>query len=187
MSAEVYRWKLVDDFVKASNLHIRENLIPGTFICMEKSISRWYGGGGYWINEGHPCYIAIYWKPDNGCDIQNLACGESGVMLRLKLVKNIQEEVKAELGWESGNVYELIHGCKVLKELIEPCYHARRVVCADSYFSSVSTAKEIMRLGMRFIGVVKNASKQFTMAFLQALEFEKRGEWKGLRNAKTSM
>ena len=61
------------------------------------------------------------------------------------------------------------------------------MVCADSYFSSVSTAKELMRLGMRFIGVVKTASNQFLMAYLQALEFDKRGEWKGLRNATTSM
>ena len=80
--------------------------------------------------------------------------------------KNIQEEVKAELGQESGNGDDLIHGCKVLKELIEPWYHTNRVVCADSYFASVSTAKELMRLGMRFIAVFKTASKQFLMAYL---------------------
>ena len=61
------------------------------------------------------------------------------------------------------------------------------VVFADSYFASISTAMELMRLGMRFIGLVKTASKQFPMAYLQALEFDKRGEWKGLRNATTSM
>ena len=55
--------------------------------------------------------------------------------------KKIQEEVKAELGKESGNGDDLIHGCMVLKELIEPWYHTHRVVCADSYFGSVSTAK----------------------------------------------
>ena len=101
--------------------------------------------------------------------------------------KKIQEEVKAELGQESGNGYYLNQGCKVLKELIEPWYHTHIVVCAKSYFASVSTAKVLMRLGMRFIGVVKTASNQFTMVYLQALEFEKRGEWKGLRNATTSM
>ena len=61
------------------------------------------------------------------------------------------------------------------------------MVCADSYFASVSTEKELMRLGMRFIGVVKTAPKKFLMAYLQALEFDKRCEWKGLRNATTSM
>ena len=109
------------------------------------------------------------------------------MMLLLKPVKNIQEEVKSELGQESGNGDDLIHGCKVMKELIEPWYHTHRVVCDDSYFASVSTAKELMRLGMRFIGVVKTASKQSPMAYLQALEFDKRGEWKVLRNATTSM
>ena len=80
-----------------------------------------------------------------------------------------QEEVKAHIGQESGNGDDLIHGCKVLKELIEPWYHTHRVVCADSYFACVSTAKELMRLSMRFIGVVKTASKQLLMAYLQAL------------------
>ena len=99
-------------------------------------------------------------------------------MIRLNLVNNIKEEVKAELGQESGNGDDLIHGCKFLKELIEPWYHTHRVVCADSYFAYVSTAKELMRLGMKFIGVVKTASKQFLMVYLQALEFYQRGEWK---------
>ena len=44
-----------------------------------------------------------------------------------------------------------------------------------------------MRLGMRFIGVVKTASKKFLMAYIQALEFEQRGEWKGLRKSITYM
>ena len=35
-------------------------------------------------------------------------------MLQLNLVKNIQEEVKVELGQESGKGNDLIHGCKVL-------------------------------------------------------------------------
>ena len=68
MSAEVYQWKLFDDFVKSFNLHRRENFIPGTFICFDESISPWYGGGGYWINAGIPCYMAIDRNPENGCE-----------------------------------------------------------------------------------------------------------------------
>ena len=44
---------------------------------MDASISRWYGLGGGWINIGIPMYIDIDRKPENGCDIQNSACGES--------------------------------------------------------------------------------------------------------------
>ena len=109
------------------------------------------------------------------------------MMLRLNIVKHIQEEIKAELGQESGNGDDLIHGYKVLKELIEPWYHTHRAVCANSYFSSVSTAKELMQLGMRFIGVAKTVSKQFPVAYLQALDFDKQCEWKCLSNNTTSM
>ena len=108
-------------------------------------------------------------------------------MLQLKLVKKFKRKLKFELGQESGNGNDLIHGCKVLNELIEPWYHTHRVVSADSYFASVSTAKELMRLGMRFIGVVNTESKQFPMVYLHALEFDQQGEWKVLRNATTSM
>ena len=87
MSAELYRWKLVDDFVKALNIHRSEKFIPGNFICTDESISCWHGGGGYWINEDIPCYMAIDRKLDNGSEIQNSACGESGVMSQLKIVK----------------------------------------------------------------------------------------------------
>jgi hypothetical protein len=52
-----------------------------------ESLSKWYGLGGSWINMGLPHYIAIDRKPEDGCDIQNAACGCSGVMMQLKLVK----------------------------------------------------------------------------------------------------
>ena len=39
ISAELYWWKLVYDFVKAFNLHHREKFIPVTFICKNKCIS----------------------------------------------------------------------------------------------------------------------------------------------------
>ena len=36
-------------------------------------------------------YIAIDRKPENGCEIQTSACSESGVMLRLLLVKSEED------------------------------------------------------------------------------------------------
>ena len=87
MSNESHRWKLCNDFVAAFYLHQQEMFSPSNFICVDESISRWYRHGGSWINIGLPCYISIDRKPDKGCKIQNSACGESGVMLRLKLVK----------------------------------------------------------------------------------------------------
>jgi hypothetical protein len=64
-----------------------EKFQPSDFICVEKSISHWYGQGGHWINCGLPMCVVVDRKPDSGCELQNAVCGHSGVMLRLKVVK----------------------------------------------------------------------------------------------------
>ena len=56
MSSEAWRWTLVDDFVKAFNDHCERHFVPSELICVDESISRWYGQGGHWINAGLPCY-----------------------------------------------------------------------------------------------------------------------------------
>ena len=38
-----------------------------------------------------PMYVTIDWKPKNGYEIQIAACGQSGVMLCLRLVKTAEE------------------------------------------------------------------------------------------------
>ena len=50
-------------------------------------MSRWYGKGGDWINDGLPHYVAIERKPENGCKIQTSCCGTSGIMMGLRIVK----------------------------------------------------------------------------------------------------
>ena len=55
---------------------------------MDESISLWYGIVGGWINIGLPMHIAIGRKPENGCEIQTSACGQSGGMLRLLIFKS---------------------------------------------------------------------------------------------------
>ena len=100
------------------------------------------------------------------------------MMLRLKIVKSVDSADEA--GREEDQDSGLIHGCVVLKELVQPWFNSGRIVCADSYFASVSTAKEMLRLGLRFIGVVKTATKQFPMEYLSHLELATRGLWKGV-------
>jgi hypothetical protein len=179
MSAERYRWMLVDDFVGNFNLHRAVTFSPSSHICVDESMSRWYGLGGNWINIGIPHYVAIDRKPDNGCEIQNAACGMSGVMIRLKLVKSAEEIAAAEAEGEQGPE-GIAHGTKICKELVEPWRRSDRVVCADSYFASVSTAMELREIGLRFIGVVKTATKKFPMAYLSGLRMNDRGERRGV-------
>jgi hypothetical protein len=172
MSSEKYRWRLVDDFVDQFNNHRANNFFPSDLICVDESISRWYGQGGHWINLGLPMYIAFDRKPENGCEIQNSACGRSGIMMRLKLVKTSEEEgTNLVLNEDEG----LLHGTIVLKSLVSPWFHSDRIVCADSYFASVGCAKELLRNGLRFIGVVKTATREFPKAYLSQLELQERG------------
>jgi Transposase IS4 len=87
MSSECYRWTLVDDFITNFNNQRASQFNPSHLICIDESMSRWYGQGGEWINHGLPFYFAIDRKPENGCEIQSACCGKSGVMIQLRLMK----------------------------------------------------------------------------------------------------
>jgi len=92
MSSETYRWMAVDDFVSRYNHHRVQHFQPSDIICVDESMSRWYGIGGTWINAGLPFYVAIDRKPEDGCEIQNSCCGKSNIMMRLKIVKSPSQE-----------------------------------------------------------------------------------------------
>ena len=176
MTSEQYRWRLVDDFVKNFNEHRAQNFFPSDEICVDESMSQWYGQGGHWINHGLPMYVAIDRKPENGCEIHNAACGRSGVMIRLKIVKTAEEENASVETDDDGNN----HGTNVLKFLVEPWVRTDRCICADSYFASVNAVTVMRTMGLRFIGVVKTATKKFPMSYLSNLELVQQGDYKGL-------
>jgi hypothetical protein len=117
-------------------------------------------------------YVAMDRKPENGCKIQNSACGRSSVRIHLKLVKTAMEaEALGSTEDESG----ILHGMKVLKDLIEPWVFSNCMVCADSYFASVGTAEELLKLKTQFIGVIKTATWRFPMQHLSTVELQQRG------------
>ena len=107
-----FRWRLVDDFVKRFNDYRAENFILSEIICVDELISRWYGQGCGWINAGLPHYVAIDRKPENGCEIQDSCCGISGIMVRLKVVK--EEDDYSSIDTEDDST-ALLHSVKVLK------------------------------------------------------------------------
>lgn len=88
---EKTQWSLCEEFVEAINAHRREHVIPSHFLCVDESMSRWYGLGGSWIDVGCPHYVKLERKPENGTEIQNVACAKSWIMLGLKLVKYAKE------------------------------------------------------------------------------------------------
>jgi hypothetical protein len=66
---------LVDDIVTNFNDHQANYFSPSDYICVDESMSRWYGHEGHWINHSLPQFVAIDRTPKNGCQIQNAACG----------------------------------------------------------------------------------------------------------------
>ena len=180
MSHERYRWMLVDDFVHNFNKHRAKNFEPGQRICVDESISRWYGQGGEWITIGVPHYVAINCKPESGCKIQNAACAESGIMIRLKLVKSKREENSIEDEQNNDEDDGINHGTKVLMDLVAPWTFTDRIICADSYFASKQSADMLMKFGLRFIGVVKTATKGYPMKYLSKIELAEQGDHYGL-------
>jgi hypothetical protein len=184
MTSEQFCWKLVNNFVETFNDHRASTFQPSELICVDESISRWYGKGGHWINHGLPMNIAMERKPNNGCEIQNSACGKSGIMMRLKLVKTADKNRAAAVNRAAESPMlepeSILHGAAVLMELVLPLIHTDRIVCADYYFASVPAAKLMSCNGMRFIVVVKTATQIFPMRYLALVELNHRGDRKGL-------
>ena len=173
-----HRWLLVDQFVENFNRHRQQYFTPSHLICVDESISCWYGQGGTWINKGLPMYVAIDRKPENGCEIQNAACGVSGVMIQLKVVKGAIDGIDAPA--PHANDPPMNHGTRILLDLLQPWFNSNRIVCADSYFASVNAANELLRRRLRFIGVVKTATRHYPAPYLKTFELEDRGDFKAL-------
>jgi Transposase IS4 len=142
MSSSQHRWSLVQGFVDAINSHRKESFHPSEMICVDESISRWYGLPGSWIEVGLPPYVPIDRNPENGCELQNSTCGQSGVMLQLKLVVSAEDDAASVT-----DDAEMFHGTRVLAELVSPWAGSGRLVFADSYFSSVQAAELLLVMG----------------------------------------
>ena len=89
------------------------------------------------------------------CKIQDAACGQSNIMICLKLVKTSMEDAANSICKDHK---EMLQGTKVLLNLVEPWANTNTIVCADSYFASVGAALALKSIGLRFIGVVKTAT-----------------------------
>ena len=83
---------LVYDHVSNFNKKCARNYHPSYSICVDASMSIWYGIGGHCFKSSFPQYIEIDRNPENGCEIHNAADGVSGIMMQLKLAKNSSEE-----------------------------------------------------------------------------------------------
>ena len=82
-------------------------------------------------------------------------------MIQLKLVKNSSEE---DLHSPEEH-YGLLHGTKVMLNLLQPWVNKqRRVISTDMYFASVQACDELNKCGLSFIGLVKTETRGFCRA-----------------------
>ena len=91
--------------------------------------------------------------------------------MQLKLVKSEADEdrymaeIRADAAQHITSVH-LLHGTKVLIDLVKPWRNTWQTVCADSYFSSVPAVNKLEKIGLNSVGVVKTATKKYPMYFL---------------------
>ena len=164
MPHSTWRWILVNDFVKDFNKYRASYCVPSDLICVDKTMSKWYGLGRNWINMGFPMYVVIDCKTANGCKIKNSYDARSQVMMQLKLVKSEADEdrymteIRVDVAQQRWSVH-LLHVTKVIIYLVKPWRNIWRTVCTDSYFASITAVDELEKIGLHFFGVVKTAKK----------------------------
>ena len=73
LSHAAHHWMLNHDMVDIFNWHQGGNFVPFEWICVNKSISKWYGLSGQWIKISLPMHVAVDRKLESGCKIQNSA------------------------------------------------------------------------------------------------------------------
>ena len=87
-------------------------------------------------------------------------------MLRLIVVKSPNEDIECDT---NANIN---HGAATSRRIVEPFRNSNRFICRNSYFGSVATVQELLRVGMRFIGVVKIAHRNFRLEYLGSVTRE---------------
>lgn len=149
-------------FMEAFNKSREQNLNPSEMLCVDESMSRWHGLGGEWPKIDFPYYVYVDRKPESGCDIWTTYCGTSDSMIHANVVKRVNE-IKSIVQEQELNL-----STAVPVQMPRPWPNSGRLVIADSWFASVSTAIHFFTLCMRFIGIGKNASSRYPEAELSS-------------------
>lgn len=118
--------------------------------------------------------MAIERKPENGCEMKTSSCGRSGIMTRIEITRG--KELSENLPFEE--CYN--HSTSGTFRLVQPWLEPNRVVCADSWFSSVETAIALLQRQTKYIGAIKTATKEYPITELEVCLLSGRGAKAGL-------
>ncbi len=108
----------------------------------------------------HDGLTKIARKPEGvGIELKALASGEMGIIVGLDIMEGKERQKMKKYNREYGE------GTAVCLRLMEPLGH---VLHGDSYFSSVKTLVALAQRGVRFMGIVKTAHREFPLKYLQS-------------------
>ena len=117
-----WAWSELDGFVDRFNKHRATKYSPSARICIDESMSKWYGLGRNWINMGLPMDVTMERKLKDGCEIQTCCDGVSRS-------NNTQSQVSQGKECRAGRRYwrKFRYGAslyKVILDLLNPCLKA---------------------------------------------------------------
>jgi hypothetical protein len=158
-------WRRVRYLIEAFNDHYAVAFAPGHKITVDESMSRWLG---YDHSIGSPpSKTKMKSKPEGvGFMIKTAADSASRVIIRLDLQETTDLMKKKEF---FSPTVPLHTACTL--RLVRPWRGTNRIVLGDSWFASVSTATELLRSGLYFVGLVKSNSSGFPKGWLQMHAF----------------
>ena len=179
-------WFPIRALVHAFNANREKTVVPGPTITVDESMSVWKGlslkvksalgcpdaDTQMEVCVGLPHQTKIIRKPVGvGTELKNVADGQTRIMLRLE-IQEAKEKMK-DAAW----MREYGAGTSMVMRLCKPWFASDRTVVADSAFASVKTARALQeKCGLRFIGMVKTAHREFPLSYLSKTPLPTRGQ-----------
>jgi hypothetical protein len=156
-------WQPVRPLITAFNSNRRTKVLPGNMLVVDECMSAWRGRSGKYCVEGMPHVTKIPRKPEGiGAEIKAMACGATGILLRLEIMEGQRRQADKPHAKEYGE------GTAVVLRLTEDFKGTGRTVVGDSAFSSVRTLVALGRRGLHFMGCVKTAHSGYPKKVLEA-------------------
>lgn len=150
-------WYEVRELIHEFNSNMEKSFYPGKFLTVDEIMSAWKGLSCQFTAMGIPHLTKIIRKPEGvGAEMKAVACGESGIILKVDLMEG------ASLMNDKPYQREYGAGCAVILRLIWHWKDSHRVVIADSAFSSFKTLYVLWCLCKTFfMGIVKTAHTHY--------------------------
>ncbi len=156
------RW-LIEEF----NSWMEACFSPSFKLVVDESMFEWHGRGDYNV-LGLQHISKVICKPKGvGLELKNVLCCISGVMLKYEML-----EGKAAMLTKKHCGPGVNTSTVTTKRLVEAWAGKGSHIVGDSWFASVQTAVELMRMGCFFTWMVKTAHREYPLVFIQKHAFQ---------------